>query len=421
MCPESLLKKGASVKTNRKKFSIKENPITALLILFLSFLMILGLLNRFMFAPKIFLLLLTILLAVFLGKLDAFYKDWFVFLSFIYLFDTMRGVIYILTCRWDLPVHTLYVIKAEKFLFGEIPSIVLQRNLLDPSHYTWLEKLCTAVHGTHFVAFLIIGLYIWLYKKNHFSGFKLSFYLVTFIGVFGYFLVPTTPPWIASKFLGVLPETVRFNVDIYNMSIPDITSGFYTNPIAAMPSLHTAFPVLCSLILWRFFKWKSIPFTLYTFFMLFTIVYTSDHYIVDIIAGSALAVVCYILAFRKRKEKPEKRLAWIKGRTPRLITGLTLLFLGISVGMMNKHQFDTYPEKYDLRYSPTYTDFFKDEDSYIQNHRIQMYFGNYYLFRQEFLKALGYFEQALKVAEEFPDQRMAESRIRYTENLLQKR
>ncbi|MFC2157781.1 phosphatase PAP2 family protein [Acidobacteriota bacterium] len=409
------------MKTKKTKFKLKENPITVLLILFLSFLMILGLLNRFMFAPKIFLLLLTILLAVFLGKLEIFYKDWFVFLSFIYLFDTMRGVIYILTCRWDLPVHTLYVIKAEKFLFGEIPSVVLQRNLLDPSHYTWLEKLCTAVHGTHFIAFLIIGLYIWLYKKNHFSGFKLSFYLVTFIGVLGYFLVPTTPPWIASKFLGVLPETVRFNVDIYNMSIPDITSGFNTNPVAAMPSLHTAFPVLCSLILWRFFKWKSIPFILYTLFMLFTIVYTSDHYIVDIIAGSALAAVCYILAFRRRKEKAENKLAWIKAKTPRLVTGLTLLFLGISIGMMNKHQFDAYPEKYDLRYSPTYADFFKDEDSYIQNHRIQMYFGNYYLFRTDYTKALGYFEQALKVAEEFPDQRLAESRIRYTENLLQKR
>ena len=205
------------------------------------------------------------------------------------------------------------------------------------------------------------------------------------------------------------------------MSIPDITSGFNTNPVAAMPSLHTAFPVLCCLILWRLFKWKSIPFILYTLFMLFTIVYTSDHYIVDIIAGSLLAVICYAIAFRKKRAGPESRSAWMSKTTPRLIAGLVMLFFGISVGMMNKHQFDTYPERYDLRYAPRYAEFFKTEASYTQNHKIQMYFGNYYLFRQEYDKALGYFQQALKVAEEYPDKRMAESRIHYTENLREKR
>ncbi len=382
----------------------------------LSFLVIMGLFNRFFFAPKIFLLLLTILLALFLGKLDLFYRDWFVFLSFIYLFDTMRGTIYILTCRLNLPVHVLYVIKGDRFLFGEIPSVTLQQALLDPLHFTWLEKSLTALHGTHFVAFLIVGLLIWLYRPRSFYLFRRSFYLVTFLGVLGYGIIPTAPPWIASNFFGVLPTLTRFNAEIYNMAIPDITSGFNTNPIAAMPSLHTAFPVLASLILWKLFRWKALPFIVYTLVVLFTIIYTSDHYIVDILAGAGLALLCYLLAFKIREKDKTAQAA---GNTKKIfITGIVLLATGISVGMYNKHEFVSFPDHYDLRYAPTYIDFFNHEPAYEQNYKVQMYFGSYYFLRKDYEKALHYYEQARKATDQFVDERLAELRIKQTQTLL---
>ncbi len=79
---------------------------------------------------------MIILAAVFLGKLKILLKDWLIFLSLLYLFDSLRGLIYILTCRFNFPVYTLYVIKLEKFLFGNIPSVVLQKVLLKGATYS---------------------------------------------------------------------------------------------------------------------------------------------------------------------------------------------------------------------------------------------------------------------------------------------
>jgi hypothetical protein len=200
------------------------------------------------------------------------------------------------------------------------------------------------------------------------------------------------------------------------MAIPDITSGFNTNPIAAMPSLHTAFPVLASLILWKLFRWKALPFIVYTLVVLFTIIYTSDHYIVDILAGAGLALLCYLLAFKIREKDKTAQAA---GNTKKIfITGIVLLATGISVGMYNKHEFVSFPDHYDLRYAPTYIDFFNHEPAYEQNYKVQMYFGSYYFLRKDYEKALHYYEQARKATDQFVDERLAELRIKQTQTLL---
>ena len=124
------------------------------------------------------------------------------------------------------------------------------------------------------------------------------FGIVQFLAAGG-IIVPTAPPWMASELFGLVPKLLHFNVAFYNAAAPDLTTGFNTNPIAAMPSLHAAFPALCSLILWRLGRWKSLPFHLYTLLVFFMIIATGDHYTLDIAAGVLLAVVAYIVAFRR--------------------------------------------------------------------------------------------------------------------------
>jgi len=56
---------------------------------------------------------------------------------------------------------------------------------------------------------------------------------------------------MASNLFGLLPPLRHFNLEIYTAIIPDLTAGFNTDPVAAMPSLHAAFPFLCSLLLFK--------------------------------------------------------------------------------------------------------------------------------------------------------------------------
>ncbi|MGB8952666.1 MAG: phosphatase PAP2 family protein [Candidatus Aminicenantales bacterium] len=415
----------------KEKLSFKRYPVTYTSLSFLFFILIFLLFNRLFFAPKILLLCAIILVAVFLGKLKVVMKDWFIFLAFIYLFDSLRGTIYALTCDFSLPVHTLYVIRLENFLFGKIPSVVLQHALLKNAaalDFGWPEKFLTAVHGTHFIAFLLVGLTIWLQKQKYFGAFKSAFYWITGLGVLGYFIVPTVPPWMASRLFGVLPEIYRFNIHIYNMSIPDLTSGFNTNPISAMPSLHAAFPILACLVLWRLYRWKATPFILYTLLMLFTIVYTGDHYIVDILAGGILAVICYFIGFRRTylritKESenpcaPGKNRAGFLWKNKHLLIGALLLAVGIPLGTFNKHKFDNDPDAYDYKSAPRYIDFFNHEEDYRQNYLVQLYFGDFHLTKKHYDQALIYLNRAVALSRNIIEKKAVLVKIKQIESIL---
>jgi len=396
--------------------------IALFLILFLS--------QRVFFVPKILILCLSLLVAAAVGRLKVFLRDWFLFIGFIYLFDSLRGSIFILTCKLNLPVYSLYVIKAEKFLFGAVPSVVLQNWFLespDPSRFTWFEKFITVAHGSHFVAFLIVGFVIWLYKSRYFRCFKISFYMVTFFGLLGYFAVPTVPPWMAANIFSLLPRLVRFNAVIYNMVIPDITSGFDTNPVAAMPSLHAAFPILLGIIVWRIFRWKAFPFYFYVFLMLFAIVYTGDHYVVDILAGGLLSVLCYGAAFRITKKDFELKDSGLirqeledKGNArliKSLIGGFVILGVGIGIGSYNRDQFLRHRMAYNL-YAPRYVDFFKKEDNYQSNFSVQIYLGSYHFLRKDIRTALAYFEKSLKLARSDEERSRAEGGLEACRKVL---
>jgi membrane-associated phospholipid phosphatase len=282
-------------------------------------------------------------------------------------------------------------------------------------------------HGSHFVAFLLVGFIIWLYKSNDFRFFKISFYLVIFLGLLGYFAFPTVAPWMAANVFGLFPRIIRFIAIIYNLAIPDLSSGFDTNPIAAMPSLHAAFPVLCSLILWRIYRWKASVFYLYALLMLFVIVYTGEHYIVDVLAGVVLAILCYFVAHKLTgmKSKTEKKHPVSENRQESglgkmyraVIGGILILFIGILIGSYNRDQFLNHPIAYNL-YVPKYIDFFKHEEDFRSNYQVQFYLGSHYLFKGEYQKAIPHYERSLSLSNNDQEKERAEAGINKCKELM---
>jgi membrane-associated phospholipid phosphatase len=418
--------KGRKREDPMKKRSERNNTALFVVLFFVVLYMVLFATNRFVFMPKILLLLLIILLAVYLGKLHEFYQHWFVFLAFIYLSDSLRGTIYLTTIKFQLPVRTLYVINWEKTLFGDIPSVQLQQALLNPEKYTWFEKLLTTIHGTHYLAFLLVGLIIWTHNKQDFTKFKLAFYVATGVGVAFYFIIPTVPPWMASEVFNVIPELVHFNDEIYNMTIPDLTKGFNTNPIAAMPSLHTAFPVLCCLLLWKSFKWKAFPFYAYTAAMLFTIVYTGDHYIVDILMGVLLAFLSYLLISWIKQRKAEHGSpvsssdASFFFRYRALLIGVFLIALGTGLGLNSKRQFNEFGHQH-YTYAPNFIDFTRNQHAFQNNLKVQIYLGNHYFMKKEYDRSLTHLRQALEAQPEFVERKLLLRKIENVEDLIRKR
>jgi len=401
-----------------RAWNLGERPVTAVTAGLVGLLGLFLVLNRFFYAPKLLLVGIVVIVALALKKMNLLVRDWFPYLAFLYLFDSLRGTVYALTCRLQLPVRALYVLDLEKTLFGAVPSEVLQKTLLrsSPPDFGPVEKVLTVIHGTHFIAFLYIGLVIWLQKPRYFAAYKSAFSWATGLGVLGYFLIPTVPPWMASEVFGLVPGLQHFNVILYNTNFPDLSSGFNTNPIAAMPSLHAAFPFLAFLILLRLYRGRALIFGAYMLLVDFTIVYSSDHYLVDILAGIALASFCYVFAFRRVAARGENRAGKTLMRP--VIVGVALLALGVGLGLVNKHEFETRPESYDYASVPRYADFTGNEERFAGNFAVQMYLGAHAVAQGDAGRALGYFERALAAAPGHAEKRRAELRIDQCRALL---
>ncbi len=394
----------------------------SLIVILLAGIFLLALYNSdVLFMPKLLIFVFILGAAAVFNKLDDLVRNWFVFLAFVYLTDSLRGLIYYVICKLSLPVRVLYVLRGEQAIYGPtIPSVAIQRAVLAPGaaagDFTVLQKFLTIIHGSHFVVFLLIGLVLWLRRSRFFRAYKASFYILFSMGLLGYLLVPTAPPWMASELFGLVPKLLHFNVALYNTAAPALTTSFNTNPIAAMPSLHAAFPMLCSLILWRLGRWKSLPFHLYTLLVFFMIIATGDHYTLDIAAGVLLAAVAYVLAFRLAK--PETLAPASRTRT--IALGCILFALGIGVGMFTRNGFRSAPEAFHYGAGPRFADIFAREADFGDNYGAQYYFGSYYLVHGDTSRALGYFEKARPLSRDFTERKNAEMRIKQCRGLLGK-
>jgi membrane-associated phospholipid phosphatase len=73
----------------------------------------------------------------------------------------------------------------------------------------------------------------------------------------------------------------------------------YSNAVAAVPSLHAAYTLLISLVLWPLApRWGRVLLALYPWAMAFALVYTAEHYFSDILLGWVYCVVGFVVVNR---------------------------------------------------------------------------------------------------------------------------
>lgn len=192
-------------------------------------------------------------------------------------------------------VHVSGPADADRALFGVVPSVWLQQRLVDGDPH-WYDGLAALVYVTHFVTIPAVTALAWFRRRRLFAPWIVSVITFTVVGMAGYVLFPAAPPWLASQ-LGEVPALDR---------ISDLGWGFLhldavgwltdsgqaaSNPVAAMPSLHAGAALLVVLFLWTDAGtvWRMLMAS-YVLVMGVVLVYTGEHYVVDVLAGWATAV-----------------------------------------------------------------------------------------------------------------------------------
>jgi membrane-associated phospholipid phosphatase len=300
----------------------------------------LALAGRFTFVVKTAIVPVLVVFAAATGRAREFARDWTPFLGVVLLFDSFRGLVFALINVLDLPVYAAYAIRADRFVLGgtTLPN-KLQAAWYDPQSLNAVDIVAVVAHASHFLAFLLFGLVIWAMRRAAFRRYTLAVTVLLGSGVLLYALIPTVPPWMAWQEFRLIPPIHHLSTEVYNTSAPVLNRTFSTNPIAAMPSLHAALPALCALVGWHEFRWRGgAPLAAFALLMWMSIGYLGEHYLVDIVAGAALALVVYVAIYRwpwgsaATGRRPGRVGFWI-GRHP-ILAGALLAVSAEAIGQV---------------------------------------------------------------------------------------
>lgn len=261
------------------------------------------------------------LLAFSLGDVGGWLRgvliDWLPFFGILALYDLLRGAAdgLIFEPFW------LPQIDADEFLFlGTVPTVWLQEQLYTPGTLPWYAVLAWIVYMSHFFATPLLAGVLWKLDRWRFRRFAFSVAGLALLGFATYALFPAAPPWMATEH-GLIGETTRVIPQIWGqLGMPPrfgvVGTGYqYANDVAAVPSLHAAYSLLITLEVWpravlrvprllgggadgseRARLWTALVRTLlaaYPLVMAFALVYSGEHYVVDVLLGWIYAVIVW--------------------------------------------------------------------------------------------------------------------------------
>lgn len=216
------------------------------------------------------------------------------FVALILVYESFRGI------ADNLDNHVNYTLAphVDKFLFGNLPTVYLQNWLWD-GHVRWYDFVFYFPYLLFFILPLGLAILVWKTREQYYWR-VVTTYLVVFFAAFLTFLIlPSAPPWLAAQ-NHYIPHITRISSDVwYAFGLHDFPS-FYSkispNPVAAIPSLHTAASTLLVLFVFKLYgrRWGLISLT-YPVVLIIGIIYQGEHYVFDVIIGILYAVLAYFL------------------------------------------------------------------------------------------------------------------------------
>ena len=236
--------------------------------------------------------------------------EWLPFYGLLVAYDFLRGAVAVTPEQ----AHVDPQLMIDKVLgLGAVPTVWLQQHLWTAGHPRWYDYGVWAVYMTHFFAVWVTAAVLWRVSRGRFRHYVVLTLLVTLGAFLTYWLYPAQPPWMTSDSLRIgLVERIVPEVwgELGVSTVQSVyENGNLVNAVAAMPSLHAAYPCMLLLFFWPAGRLVRVGLALYTLAMGYALVYSGEHYVTDILAGWVLAGAAYALV-----EVVGPRLRGLKGR-----------------------------------------------------------------------------------------------------------
>jgi hypothetical protein len=253
-------------------------------------------------------LLVFLVPALVLGGATRYLRDFVPFAILIFAYAELRGLAHVIS------PHPFYMpqLRLERALFGVVPAQWLQQRLLDGTTTRWYDTLAGELLRVHYVVPPLLAFLLWTRSRALFFRFAAGMIVLSFAAALVFAAFPAAPPWAAAK-AGLLPGVVKlphpFTADVSSAGLNAHSSlGTFVpgNPYAAIPSLHAGYAFLVFLtvasLALRFggrFRWSLVALcSAYPLLQSLAVVYTGNHYVVDIVIGDLFAAGAFVLTNR---------------------------------------------------------------------------------------------------------------------------
>jgi membrane-associated phospholipid phosphatase len=202
----------------------------------------------------------------------------------------------------------------EAVFGGTVPTVWLQDLLVDRGSPHWWDYPAWLMYLSHFVVTPAVAVWLYLRHRDWFHRYAILILTVSVCGFVTYFIIPAVPPWLASR-NGALEPTTRVVHSVWASIGFDRAAQVFNgdarlaNPVAALPSLHAAWPFITLLFLWRRIgRWRWLLLA-YNAAMVFVLVYGAEHYVSDILLGWLYATVVFVVVTLLLDRRDEHRAA----------------------------------------------------------------------------------------------------------------
>lgn len=231
-----------------------------------------------------------------------------IFIVYWILFDYMK----VLPNYSFNSVHIEDLYDLEKSTFGiNIHGLILTPNeYWELKHNAVLDVLTGFFYLTWVPVPLAFAAYLFVRNKGQFVKFSLTFVWVNLLGFVIYYAFPAAPPWYVAQhgfeFIantkGNTAGLARFDY-FFNIKLFQNIYSKGSNVFAAMPSLHSAYPVIvCYYAIKNRLGKINIFFVMVMTGIWFSAIYTGHHYTLDVLAGISCAILA-ILSFNFLSER----------------------------------------------------------------------------------------------------------------------
>jgi hypothetical protein len=224
-----------------------------------------------------------------------------IFIIYWIVYDSMR----VLPNYEVSTVHIKEPYEIEKWLFGiKSGELILTPNEYFTLNHTRFFDFLSGMFYINWVPIpLAFGVYLYVKEKFLFTSYSLVFLWANLLGFVVYYIYPAAPPWYVEIYgfdlhLGVQGNRAGLARFDEMLGIP-VFENIYNknaNVLAAIPSLHAAYPVIVLYFgIMKRLGWINWFFLVFMFGIWFSAVYSGHHYIIDVVLGAAIALFTLLI------------------------------------------------------------------------------------------------------------------------------